>query len=43
MMLYRRWQPFFVGLLIGYALAVTLSFIVDLVWFPGQGHVVHVF
>ncbi len=43
MVLYRQWQPFFVGLLIGYALAVTLSFVVDLVWFPGQGHVVHVF
>ncbi len=43
MVLYRQWQPFFIGLLVGYALAVTLSFVVDMVWFPGQGHVVHVF
>ncbi len=42
-MLYRRWQPFFLGILIGYALAVTLSFVVDVIWFPGNGHVVHVF
>ena len=42
-MLYRRWQPFFLGILIGYALAVTLSFVVDVIWFPGNEHVVQVF
>ena len=31
-------QPFFLGILIGYALAVTLSFVVDVIWFPGNGH-----
>jgi hypothetical protein len=40
-MLYRKWQPFFLGILAGYAIAVTLSFVVDLIWFSGQGHTVH--
>jgi hypothetical protein len=39
--LYKRWQPFFLGILAGYALAVTLSFFVDVAWFNGQGHRVH--
>ena len=38
---YRRFQPFFIGLLTGYGLGVTLSFIVDAIWFSGQGHYVH--
>ncbi|MDA0745728.1 MAG: hypothetical protein O2954_04370 [bacterium] len=39
--LYRKWQPAFLGLLAGYALGVTLSFVVDVIWFPGQGHAIH--
>ena len=39
--LYRRFRPFFVGMLVGYALAVTLSSLVDQIWFPGQGHHMH--
>ena len=39
--LYRRSQPFFIGLLVGYALGVGLSSLVDLIWFPGQGHSIH--
>ena len=39
--LYRRSQPVFVGLLVGYALGVGLSAVVDWVWFPGQGHSIH--
>ncbi len=38
---YRRYQPFFIGLLTGYGLGVLLSFVVDAIWFPGQGHYVH--
>ena len=38
---YRRFQPFFIGLLTGYGLGVALSFIVDAIWFSGQGHYVH--
>jgi len=39
--LYRRSRPFFIGLLVGQAAAVTLAFMVDLLWFPGRGHQVH--
>ena len=39
--LYRASQPFFVGLLAGYALGVALSSLTDFIWFPGQGHSVH--
>ncbi|MDA0745727.1 MAG: hypothetical protein O2954_04365, partial [bacterium] len=39
--LYRKWQPAFLGLLAGYALAVALSFVIDVIWFPGQGHNIH--
>ena len=38
---YEAGQRFFIGLLIGYCVGVTLSFFVDAVWFPGQGHMVH--
>ncbi|MDA0748841.1 MAG: hypothetical protein O2954_20170, partial [bacterium] len=39
--LYRRIQPFFLGLLIGYTLAVGLSTLTDAIWFPGNGRMVH--
>ena len=39
--LYRRSTPFFLGLLAGYAAGVTVSFFLDLIWFPGEGHGVH--
>lgn len=39
--LYRQSQPFFVGLLVGYALGVGLSSVVDMIWFNGQGHGIH--
>jgi hypothetical protein len=38
---YRRSRPFFVGMLTGYILAVVAGLIVDAIWFPGQGHIVH--
>jgi len=38
---YRKSKPFFLGLLTGYAFGVALSFVVDGVWFPGQGHRIH--
>ncbi|MBT4140736.1 MAG: hypothetical protein HOE48_22680 [Candidatus Latescibacteria bacterium] len=40
-MLYRRMRPLFVGLLVGYALGVALSGVIDIIWFPGQGHYIH--
>ncbi|MDP6039132.1 MAG: hypothetical protein QGG64_11325, partial [Candidatus Latescibacteria bacterium] len=41
--LYRKGQPFFIGLLIGYALGTFLSCVVDSIFFYGQGHLVHGF
>ncbi|MEE2753494.1 MAG: DUF6785 family protein, partial [Candidatus Latescibacterota bacterium] len=39
--LYRKTQPFFIGLIVGYSLAVGLGSIVDWIWFPGRGHGLH--
>lgn len=41
--LYRRGQPFVIGLMIGYAVAVFLSTGIDHVFFWGRGHSVHDF
>ena len=39
--LYRRSQPLFLGLLVGYVAMIGISSVVDAVWFPGEGHWVH--
>ena len=39
--LYRRCRPFFLGMLTGYTLGITVSFLIDLVFFYGQGHSIH--
>ena len=39
--LYRRGRPFFVGMLVGYVAAVGVSYGVDIIWFPQNGHVLH--
>jgi hypothetical protein len=39
--LYRRLQPLFLGLLVGYALGIGLSALVDIAWFRGHGHYIH--
>ena len=39
--LYRSFQPFFVGLLMGYTLGVGISTLTDAIWFPGDGKMVH--
>jgi hypothetical protein len=39
--LYREAQPFFIGMLVGFATGMVLNFGVDMVWFPGQGHGIH--
>jgi hypothetical protein len=36
--LYRRGSPLFIGLIVGYTFGLTVSMVVDLIWFPGQGH-----
>jgi len=35
---YRRARPFFIGLVAGYITGVAISFAVDVIWFPGNGH-----
>jgi len=37
----RQLEPFFLGMLCGFATGVLLSFVVDCIWFPFQGHLVH--
>ena len=39
--LYRRGQPFFLGILAGFVIGVAISGIIDAIWFPGEGHSVH--
>lgn len=39
--LYRKAIPLFLGLIVGYVIGVTVCSVVDMVWFPGQGHLVH--
>lgn len=41
--LYRRSIPFFLGLMVGYALNVGISFVLDITWFGGEGHGVHAY
>jgi hypothetical protein len=38
---YRKGKPFFFGLGIGYVSAVVFSGVVDVIFFPGEMHVVH--
>ena len=39
--LYRRTQPLFMGLLLGYVAGIGLVFVVDAVFFMGNGHLLH--
>lgn len=36
--LYRKATPFFLGLMMGYFVGVGVSFVVDCIWFPQDGH-----
>lgn len=38
---YEKAKPAFLGLLVGYTAGVVWSFIVDAIWYPGRGHLVH--
>jgi hypothetical protein len=35
---YRAARPFFIGMILGHFVGAGLSFFVDMIWFPGQGH-----
>jgi hypothetical protein len=39
--LYRRYRPFFLGVLTGYTSGIALSILADAIWFPGAGHIIH--
>lgn len=39
--LYHRAKPFFYGTVMGYAVGVAATMVVDLIWFPGEGHGFH--
>lgn len=39
---YRMATPFFLGLLVGFMAGIALNVIVDIIWFNGQGHEIHV-
>lgn len=39
--LYRTFEPFFYGMITGFFVACGLSFVVDMIWFPGQGHAIY--
>lgn len=36
--LYRKRVPLFLGMIVVYTFALTVSMVVDLIWFPGKGH-----
>ena len=38
--LYKKTQPLFLGILVAFSVGVALSFTVDYVWFPRQGHLI---
>ena len=35
---FRVGRPFFIGLILGHFMGAGVSIIVDMIWFPGQGH-----
>jgi hypothetical protein len=39
--LYRKALPLFVGLMVGYVAGVSVCSVVDMLFFPQDGHVVH--
>lgn len=38
--LYKKTQPFFIGILFAFSIGVGISFLVDVIWFPRQGHLI---
>ena len=35
---FRDARPFFIGLILGHFFGIGISFIVDMIFFPGNGH-----
>ena len=40
-LLYRRVRPCCYGLIVGFVFAIGVAFLVDVIWFPDQGHGIH--
>ncbi|HAA77870.1 TPA: hypothetical protein DCE37_22420 [Candidatus Latescibacteria bacterium] len=38
---YRRYAPFFLGMIMGYVTGVAIGAISDVFFFPGEGHEIH--
>jgi len=34
-------RPFFIGLILGFFAGAGVSFLVDMAWFPGEGHMLY--
>ncbi|MDP7239427.1 MAG: hypothetical protein QGI34_22140 [Candidatus Latescibacteria bacterium] len=41
--LYRTVLPLVIGMIVAYATGVFISFVVDLIWFPANGHQIDLF
>tara|TARA_A100001037_G_scaffold301953_1_gene332526 strand:- start:365 stop:2356 length:1992 start_codon:yes stop_codon:yes gene_type:complete len=41
--LYEKAKPFFIGTVVGYAMGILVGMVIDLIWFPGEGHGFHNF
>jgi hypothetical protein len=41
--LYKKTQPLFLGILVGYVVGVALAYSVDSIYFPDQPHISDVF
>jgi hypothetical protein len=39
--LYERVRPFFIGMILGFFIGAGVSFAVDMIWFPEEGHVLY--
>jgi hypothetical protein len=39
--LYARVRPFFIGMILGFFIGAGVSFVVDMAWFPEEGHVLY--
>jgi hypothetical protein len=41
--LYEQAKPFFIGTVVGYCVGIGIGMVIDLIWFPGEGHGFHNF
>ncbi len=41
--LYQKAKPFFIGTVVGYCVGIGIAQVIDIFWFPGEGHGFHNF